>query len=92
MDEKRTIPDPLALVKEVLDRATPRARDSVIHGPTHWQRVALAGAKLLKSVSDGDRAVVFLFALIHDSQRLTDGADPSTAPAPLAFSATSTGR
>lgn len=74
------IPDPQAVVQEVLDRATPRSRASSIHGPRHWQRVGLAGLKLLKRVPEADAETIFLFALIHDSQRVNDGKDVEHGP------------
>ncbi len=81
MGEKRVIiPDAHRLVEEVLDRATPRALSSSIHGPRHWQRVGLAGLKLLKRVPEADAETIFLFALVHDSQRVNDGKDPDHGP------------
>ncbi len=74
------IPDAHRLVEEVLDRATPRALSSSIHGPGHWQRVGLAGLKLLERVPEADAETIFLFALIHDSQRVNDGKDPDHGP------------
>ncbi len=69
-----TIPDATRLVDAVLERST--GRDSFIHGESHWQRVAAAGLVLLPETSDADPALVFLFALFHDSMRLNDGRDP----------------
>jgi uncharacterized protein len=46
-----------------------------IHGVSHWQRVLENGLRL--AVITGARVeVVRWFALLHDSQRLTDGRDP----------------
>jgi len=47
-----------------------------IHGPDHWKRVALAGAELLQETPKADPTVVYLFALLHDTMRLSDGRDP----------------
>jgi uncharacterized protein len=61
-------------VNAVLERST--GKDSFIHGESHWQRVAAAGLALLPEVPGADPALVFLFALFHDSMRLNDNYDP----------------
>lgn len=58
----------------VLERST--GKDSSIHGESHWKRVAAAGLALLPRVPDADPALVFLFALFHDSMRFNDNHDP----------------
>jgi uncharacterized protein len=68
------IPDAGRLVDAVLERST--GKDSVIHGESHWQRVAAAGLALLPQVPDANPVIVFLFALFHDSMRLKDNHDP----------------
>ncbi len=68
------IPDPLALVRSVYERAT--CLQSPIHGPAHWRAVARTGCDLIEAGERANPAVVFAFALIHDSQRLNDGHDP----------------
>jgi uncharacterized protein len=68
------IPDAGRLVDAVLERST--GKDSSIHGESHWQRVAAAGLALRPQVPDADPALVFLFALLHDSIRLNDNCDP----------------
>jgi uncharacterized protein len=72
------IPDPERLVATVLERAT--GRDSSLHGEGHWRRVAAAGLALLPETPAADPAVVFLFALFHDSMRFNDGHDPLHGP------------
>ena len=59
------------LVAAVLERST--GKDSSIHGESHWQRVAAAGLALLPDTPDADPALIFLFALFHDSMRFTQG-------------------
>ena len=68
------IPDTDALVASVYDGATHLG--SLIHGPHHWRRVALNGCELIEAGEAANPAVVFAFALLHDSQRLNDGHDP----------------
>ncbi len=72
------IPDPVRLVEAVLERST--GKDSFLHGEGHWRRVAAAGLALLPETPGADPAVVFLFALFHDSMRLNDGYDPLHGP------------
>ena len=73
-----SIPDVARLVNAVLERST--GKDSSIHGESHWQRVAAAGLTLLPETPDADPALVFLFALFHDSMRLNDNHDPMHGP------------
>ncbi len=73
-----SIPDARRLVDAVLQRST--GKDSSIHGESHWQRVAAAGLALLPETPDADPALVFLFALFHDSMRLNDDHDPLHGP------------
>ena len=63
---------------DVLERST--GKDSFIHGESHWQRVAAAGLTLLPETPGADPALVFLFALFHDSMRLNDHYDPEHGP------------
>jgi uncharacterized protein len=46
-----------------------------IHGPDHWQRVERNALEIAKD-SGADVTVIRLFAIFHDSQRLTDSTDP----------------
>jgi uncharacterized protein len=73
-----SIPDAARLVDAVLERST--GKDSFIHGESHWQRVAAAGLTLLPEAPGADPALVFLFALFHDSMRLNDNYDPMHGP------------
>jgi uncharacterized protein len=73
-----SIPDAEVLVDAVLERST--GEDSSIHGESHWKRVAAAGLALLPRVPYADPALVFLFALFHDSLRLNDSYDPLHGP------------
>jgi hypothetical protein len=73
-----SIPDAARLVDAVLERST--GKDSSIHGESHWQRVAAAGLTLLPETPGADPALVFLFALFHDSMRLNDNYDPLHGP------------
>jgi uncharacterized protein len=45
------------------------------HGVRHWARVLENGLRLA-AITGANPAVVALFAVIHDSHRLTDGDDP----------------
>jgi uncharacterized protein len=73
-----SIPDPGRLVAAVLERSA--GKDSFLHGEGHWRRVAAAGLALLPETPGADPAVVFLFALFHDSMRFNDGHDPRHGP------------
>ena len=81
----RAIPDPEALVRHVHAHATQLG--SSLHGDRHWRAVASNGLELLPG-SGADPAIVFAFALIHDSQRLNDGHDPEHGPRAAAFART----
>ncbi len=73
-----SIPDVRKLVDAVIERST--GKDSSIHGESHWRRVAAAGLALLPETPAADPALVFLFALFHDSMRLNDDHDPLHGP------------
>ncbi len=73
-----SIPDPAKLVDAVLARST--GKDSSIHGQSHWRRVAAAGLALLPETPGADPALVFMFALFHDSMRFNDSFDPMHGP------------
>lgn len=79
-----SIPETARLVEAVLESST--GKNSSIHGESHSQRVAAAGLALLPKTPEADPALVFLFALFHDSMRLNDNHDPMHGPrgAPLA--------
>lgn len=46
-----------------------------VHGLTHWARVLDNGRRIAEATG-ADTKVVDLFALLHDSRRVTDGHDP----------------
>lgn len=50
-----------------------------LHGFGHWARVQANGLRLAMQTG-ADRQVVALFALFHDSRRLSDQADPEHGP------------
>jgi uncharacterized protein len=50
-----------------------------IHGLSHWARVHDNGLRLAAGTG-ADRRVVALFALLHDSRRVNDHADPDHGP------------
>lgn len=63
-----------ALVAQVIDRS-PIAL-SFVHGEEHWRRCALAGHKLAALTPEADELLVLLFALLHDSCRVSEEHDP----------------
>jgi uncharacterized protein len=72
------IPDLDRLVETVYARST--HHHSQIHGPQHWQAVGRVGLDLIRAGEPANPAVVFAFALLHDSQRLNDDYDPQHGP------------
>lgn len=72
------IPDAARLMDAVLEKST--GQHSLIHGESHWQRVAAAGLDLLPETPRADATLVFLFALFHDSMRVNDAIDPMHGP------------
>src|SRR5829696_5992164 len=72
---------PLALetlLTEVRARST--GIGSRIHGEHHWRTVGANGLWLAEPLERADRHVIFLFALLHDSMRESDGHDPGHGP------------
>src|SRR5687768_6802105 len=67
------IPDFQALRDAV--HAANTNKGSHLHGDVPWRWVAWTALGLLPEIPDADLAVVFLFALFHDCQRLDDGFD-----------------
>src|SRR3954451_15535659 len=67
-----------AVVTAVLARAT--RPQSTLHGERHWRCVGWTAALLAREVPAADGEVAFLFALLHDSQRLNDDYDPQHGP------------
>lgn len=73
---RAAIPDPVALVEAVCE-ASPNV-SSPHHGAQHWLQVCTMGQRLLRADErpDADATIVFLFGLLHDSQRHAEGRDP----------------
>jgi hypothetical protein len=71
-----TTKDLIGVVDAVMARATPVARESVDHGPRHWRDVARIAHALWSEGEGGLPEQLFLFALLHDSQRLSEHYDP----------------
>lgn len=71
-----------ALVERVT--AASPARCSPIHGETHWRRVAALGLEI-GAGGPVDAELVLLFAITHDSMRLSDGLDPDHGPRAAVF-------
>lgn len=67
-----------ALHEQVVTQFLLETRRSV-HGPDHWARVRQYG-ELLCTETGADPLVVRLFALLHDSQRASEGHDPQHGP------------
>jgi uncharacterized protein len=55
-----------------------------IHGPRHWARVR-QNALRLAAVTGASLEVLELFALLHDSRRLSEGHDPGHGPRAAEF-------
>ena len=80
------VPDLPALLHGIDAGAT--HKHSMIHGEGHWKCVAWTGLELLPEVGGCDAAVLLLFAMLHDTQRLDDGHDPHHGPRAAAFTLT----
>jgi uncharacterized protein len=57
----------------------------MIHGEGHWKCVAWTGLGLLPEVAGCEAAVLLLFGMLHDTQRLDDGHDPLHGPRAAVF-------
>ena len=68
----------LTLLAEVRARST--GIGSHIHGELHWRTVGANGLWLAEPLDGADTHVIFLFALLHDSMRESDGHDPQHGP------------
>ena len=66
------------LLAEVRARST--GISSSIHGENHWRTVGANGLWLAEPLDGADTYVIFLFALLHDSMRESDGRDPEHGP------------
>ncbi|MFN8150306.1 MAG: hypothetical protein U0R24_04150 [Solirubrobacterales bacterium] len=64
------------LAAEAEALATDVAVASHLHGPKHWRAVARTGAVILNHAPHAHARSVFVFAAVHDTQRLNDGFDP----------------
>lgn len=81
--------DEAAIVRAVLaDYALPRGGP---HGVAHWARV-LENGLMLAEETGADPAVVRLFALLHDSRRVAECADPEHGPRAAEFARSLRGR
>jgi hypothetical protein len=66
---------PLALTPLLTKvRARSTGIGSHIHGELHWRTVGANGLWLAEPLDEADTYVIFLFALLHDSMRESDGA------------------
>ena len=54
------------------------------HGIAHWARVLENGLRLAEETG-ADIEVVQLFAILHDSQRISEGGDPKHGPRAAAY-------
>ncbi len=70
------------LIRIVLDRS--RLPEASVHGITHWARV-LENARRIAPLTGADPRVLELFAVLHDSQRESDGYDVDHGPRAAAF-------
>jgi uncharacterized protein len=59
----------------VVMAASPVALRSEVHGPAHWEQVALNGL-YVAAETYADIRIVLAFSLLHDAFRETDGHDP----------------
>ena len=72
---------PIALEKLLADvRSRSAGIGSHIHGERHWRTVGVNGLWLAEPLAGADTYVIFLFALLHDSMRESDGRDPEHGP------------
>jgi uncharacterized protein len=68
-----SVPDEGALANAII--ASSPNSGSEWHGMAHWLAVARAGLEILEAGCEGDAAVLFAFALLHDSQRAAESFD-----------------
>src|SRR4051794_28278764 len=61
------------------------------HGVAHWARVLENGLNLAEETG-ADVEVVSLFAVLHDSRRVSEGTDPDHGPRAAEFARTIRGR
>lgn len=68
----------LTVVAYVLEIAW--RRGSHLHGESHWHAVAATGLDLAGQEPGADAELVFLFGLLHDTRRESDGEDAAHGP------------
>jgi uncharacterized protein len=68
----------LGVVVHVLEIAW--RRDSHLHGESHWHAVTATGLDLALHELATDVEIVFLFGLLHDTRRESDGEDVGHGP------------
>jgi uncharacterized protein len=71
------LPEPLAAVAEAFGAPGLILRD---HGPHHWKCVALTGLAIARKEPAIDLQLVYVFAQLHDSQRMNEYSDPEHGP------------
>ena len=76
------MPD-IAIIDHVLQRSW--RRDSRLHGEGHWHSVTATGLDLAAREQGVDPELVFLFGLLHDTRRQSDGRDREHGPRAAAF-------
>lgn len=65
------------ILKLALDRGVTNPPGmSILHGEVHWKCVALTAFWLARHTPKADLEFIFTFAMLHDTMRLDDGADP----------------
>ena len=75
------VPEPLvdpSFVGHVLEIAW--RRDSHLHGEAHWHAVTATGLDLAERDAVVDAELVFLFGLLQDTRRQSDGRDGGHGP------------
>jgi len=73
----------LALVDHVL--ALSWRRETHLHGEEHWHAVTATGLDLAVDEPGADPELLFLFGLLHDTRRQSDGRDREHGPRAAAF-------
>jgi len=59
--------------------------DSHLHGEEHWHAVTATGLDLATDEPGADAELLFLFGLLHDTRRQSDGRDREHGPRAAAF-------
>lgn len=77
MTDSDPLPEPLTAVAEAFGAPGLILRD---HGPNHWKCVALTGLEIARKEPAVDLQVVYVFAQLHDSQRMNEYSDPEHGP------------